>query len=142
MTEHHLIMATQKRGKCCVEELCKNKNLQLCKSHKCSGYNGIVHLVCAAEDAKTDKRLCFKCASKAAAKQPPPKSAKKKACEACGRTDHERKSSQLFKHNSAKRAPSSASVPSNKRGKCGEKKSDSEKNEAEDKNISRPNLFI
>ena len=133
-------MATRKRGKCCAGELCKHKNLQLCKSHKCSGCNGIVHLLCAAEDAKTDKRMCFKCSSKAAAKQPPPKSTKKKACKACGGTDHERKSSFLCKHNSSKKAPSSASVPSNKRGKRGEKQSDGKKNEAEDKNISRPNF--
>jgi len=133
-------MATRKRGKCCAGELCKHKNLQLCKSHKCSGCNGIVHLLCAAEDAKTDKRVCFKCSSKAAAKRPPPKSTKKKACKACGGTDHERKSSFLCKHNSSKKAPSSASVPSTKRGKQGEKKSDGKKNEAEDKNISRPNF--
>eukprot|EP00957_Ditylum_brightwellii_P109079 8321164-Ditylum_brightwellii.AAC.1 len=108
-------MATQKRGKCCAGELCKH--LQFCKRHKCSGCNGIVHLVCASEDAKTDKRWCFKCASKPAAKPPPPrKSANKKACKACGETDHKRKSSHLCKYNSAKRTPSPASVTSNKRG--------------------------
>eukprot|EP00957_Ditylum_brightwellii_P103140 7860554-Ditylum_brightwellii.AAC.1 len=132
-------MATWKRGKYHVGELCKHKNLQFCKIHKCSGCNGIVHLVCAAEDAKTDKHWCFKCTSKPAAKHPPPKSASKKVCKACDRTDHKRKSSHLYKHNSAKRAPSLASVPSDKRGNV-EKKSDGEKNEAEDKIISTTNF--
>eukprot|EP00957_Ditylum_brightwellii_P019181 1445756-Ditylum_brightwellii.AAC.1 len=108
-------MATQKRGTCCTGELYKHKNLQLCKIHNCSGCNDIVHLVCAAEDAKADKCLCFKCAPKAAVKQPPPKSANKKAY-------HERKSSHLCKYNSEKRAPSSASAPSKKRGNVERKK--------------------
>eukprot|EP00957_Ditylum_brightwellii_P124502 9488460-Ditylum_brightwellii.AAC.1 len=88
-------MATQKRGKCYAGELCKHQNLQLYKSHKCSGCNGIVHFVCAAEDAKTDKCWCFKCALKPAGKPPPLKSANMKACKACGGTDCKRKSSHM-----------------------------------------------
>eukprot|EP00957_Ditylum_brightwellii_P204995 15341719-Ditylum_brightwellii.AAC.1 len=77
MAEHNIIMATQKRGKYCVGELCNHKNLQLCKSHKCSGYNGIVHLVFAAEDATTDKQWFLKYASKPAAKHSPSKQTNK-----------------------------------------------------------------
>eukprot|EP00957_Ditylum_brightwellii_P028293 2137541-Ditylum_brightwellii.AAC.1 len=113
MTEHNIILATQKRDKFCAGELCKHKNLQPCKSRECSGCNGIVHLVCAAEDVKTDKHWCFKCASKPAAKPPSPESANKKACKACGETDHKRRFSHLCKYNSAKRTLSPSFVPSN-----------------------------
>ena len=137
-------MTTRRKGKCCAAELCKHKNLQLCKSHKCSGCKGIVHLLCATEDANTDERLCFKCSSskvssrhpKAAKTPKAPKEKDIKACKACGGTDHQRTSSHLCKAN-----PKNASVPSNKKGgKHNSKKNEEKKNEEDDKNMRRPNF--
>eukprot|EP00957_Ditylum_brightwellii_P212134 15367004-Ditylum_brightwellii.AAC.2 len=89
--------------------------------------HSIVNLVCATEDAKTEKYWCFKCTLKAAA-MIASKSESKNACKVCSGIDHKRKSAHLCRYTSAKGTLSQAFFPSDNRENLKEGKSDDDKN--------------
>ena len=103
----------RQKGRCCSGILCQFPNLSLNPQHTCKKCGLIVHILCAdriahpnvSANEPDESYICFKCRNELMAPKPPPPPASptaqhtivrtkpRRPCKACGRTDHQRKSS-------------------------------------------------